>query len=64
MLNLTAIQGQLPTAMTDQEGNFWDVFGRALSGPRAGESLPGTRSFIAFWFAFGTFYPQPEIYSD
>jgi len=64
VLELTPIQGQLPAVMTDQEGNRWDIFGHAVSGLRAGSSLPVMRTFIAYWFAYGTFYPPPEIYSD
>ncbi len=50
--------------MTDLEGNTWDVFGEALSGPRQGERLSPTRSFMGFWFAWGAFYPELLIYGE
>jgi len=37
-LNFTAVQDQLPVVMEDDEGNQWDVFGVAVSGPRAGHN--------------------------
>lgn len=62
-LNFNALQGQLPAVMQDDEGTIWDLFGRGLAGPRAGEQLAVTASFIAYWFAWGAFYPDLEIYS-
>ncbi|MEC3905846.1 DUF3179 domain-containing protein [Tamlana sp. 2201CG12-4] len=47
----------------DNEGNKWSVFGEALEGPRAGETLSPSRSVISYWFAIAVFYPNPEIYS-
>ena len=46
---------------TDQEGNEWNIFGEAVSGPRAGTQLQIPTSFMGYWFAFGTFYPELEI---
>jgi hypothetical protein len=57
-----ALQDQLPAVMRDQEGNLWDVFGRAVSGNRVGEELAKTESFTAYWFAWAAFYPNAEIY--
>ena len=48
--------------LTDNEGNSWDIFGYAVSGPRLGEQLIPTQSFMGYWFAFGSFYPTPEIF--
>ena len=53
----------LPSVATDNEGNSWDLFGKALTGPRAGERLPLTDSHIAYWFAWGAFHPSSEIYN-
>ena len=38
ILNFTAIDGQLPNVLQDDEGNVWDIFGEAVSGPRIGAS--------------------------
>ena len=62
ILNFTAINGQLPNVLQDDEGNVWDVFGEAVSGPRAGEQLGSTTSYIAMWFAWVTFFPNAEIH--
>ena len=57
------IQDQYPVIMIDQEGNRWDVFGTAVSGPRTGARLEQTRSFMAYWFSLAAFYPGVSIYS-
>lgn len=61
-LSFTPVQNQLPVILEDNEGNRWDIFGEAVSGPRTGQRLPKTDSYIGMWFAWGTFYPAPEIY--
>ncbi|MEM6345066.1 MAG: DUF3179 domain-containing protein [Bacteroidota bacterium] len=62
LLEFEALEGQLPALMKDQEGNHWDGFGYALSGPRTGERLVPTESVTAYWFSIGSFYPKAEIY--
>lgn len=62
ILNLSPIQDDLPNVLSDDEGNVWDVFGSAVSGPRAGEQLATTRSFTAMWFAWAAFFQEAEIY--
>jgi hypothetical protein len=46
----------------DQEGNQWNIFGEAISGPREGEQLKIPTSYIGYWFAWGTFYPGLDLY--
>ncbi|MGI9543806.1 MAG: DUF3179 domain-containing (seleno)protein, partial [Cyclobacteriaceae bacterium] len=62
-LSFDALQNQLPLVMEDNEGNKWDVFGEAISGPRQGQKLESTESFIGYWFSWGTFYEDPTIYN-
>jgi len=62
ILSFSPLQDELPNIMTDDEGNVWDVFGIAVSGPRQGAQLELTRGFIAYWFAWATFFHDPEIY--
>ena len=62
ILNFTAIQSDLPNVLLDDEGNVWDIFGRAVSGLRAGEQLSPTRSYVAMWFAFAAHFDQVEIH--
>lgn len=47
---------------TDNGGTVWNVFGEAISGPRQGDKLKPTASFIAYWFSIGAFYPEAGIY--
>lgn len=62
VLDFSAVQDQLPVVMVDNEGNQWDVFGTAVSGPRAGTQLEKTNSYIAYWFAWTAFFPNAAIY--
>ncbi len=45
-------QNDFPSILTDNEGNTWDAFGHAISGPREGERLNGTVSYLALWWAW------------
>lgn len=47
----------------DNEGNQWNIFGEAISGPRAGQFLKATTAFKGFWFSIPAFYTT-EIYSN
>lgn len=52
----TAIQGAFPVVMKDSANNYWDVFGRAVSGPRQGDQLDSHTGFFALLWAFEKFY--------
>jgi len=62
ILAFSPIQDDLPNIMSDDEGNIWDVFGTATSGPRVGEQLEMTQSYSAYWFAFAAFFADPQIH--
>jgi hypothetical protein len=62
ILTFSPLQNDLPNVMTDSEGNVWDIFGMAVSGPRAGSQLSSTTSFTSYWFAWAAFYPNAEIH--
>lgn len=64
VLSFTPVQGKLPVVMKDTEGTTWDLFGRAVAGPRLGNKLRTTRSYIAYWFAWATFFPGAQIYGE
>lgn len=53
-----------PFDLVDQEGTVWNLLGEAISGPRKGEKLTPTRSYNAYWFAWGAFFPDVPIYRD
>lgn len=61
-LDFQPVQDSLPMIMRDNEGTRWDVFGRGVSGPRAGQKLENVTQFVGYWFAFGAFYPGIAIY--
>ena len=48
--------------LLDQEGNVWDVFGRAVEGPRLGQRLTPTYSMMAYWFSIAAHYPGMEVH--
>ena len=56
MLEFESVQNQLPVVMRDNEGGEWDVFGTAVSGPRTGQQLRKTNSYVAYWFAWTAFF--------
>ncbi len=57
-----ASEQALPAVMKDNKGNVYNLFGEVIDGPDMGFRLEATRSFIAFWFAWGAFYPNISIY--
>jgi len=61
-LNFTPIPDRNDVIMQDQEGNEWDLFGEAVSGPRKGQQLKPVTSFMAYWFSIPAFYVEPLIY--
>ena len=48
--------------LKDQFGNIWDAFGVAVSGPLAGQKLQSPLFIMGYWMAFGSFYPNAEIF--
>jgi hypothetical protein len=62
VLEFEPVPESLPIVMADNEGNEWDIFGVAQSGPRTGESLPKTNSYISYWFAWASFFPHTDIH--
>ena len=62
ILSLDPIQDDLPNIMMDTEGNVWDIFGTAVSGPRTGEQMTSTKSYVAMWFAWVSHFNTVETY--
>lgn len=62
LLDLEVEQRNLPIIMKDNEGNKWNIEGKAVEGPRMGEQLISVNSYLGFWFAWATMYPGVEIY--
>ena len=63
-LNFTPVQDALPIVMSDNEGNRWDIFGKAVEGPRQGEALPEVLNYIGYWFSWAAFNEDLEIYNN
>lgn len=61
--HFTAIQGALPLIMIDDQGNKWDIFGRAVEGPQQGATLNSLNSGMGYWFIFGAMYPGVDIFN-
>ena len=61
-LEFQAVDNQLPVVLSDQEGNRWDVFGQAVSGPREGQALEPVTRIMGYWFSFAAFYPGIELF--
>ncbi len=55
-------KAQTDILMLDQEGNSWNIFGEAVSGPRQGERLPGLDAYIGFWFSWPAFFDPVEVF--
>ncbi len=61
-MSFQVIENKLPEILTDNEGNTWDVFGRAVAGPRQGERLKTISFMVGYWSSFAAFYPDIELY--
>ena len=62
--NFSPVQDSLPIIMSDDEGNKWDIFGTAVSGPAKGERLKPTQSFMGYFFSWGAFFPDLDIHGQ
>lgn len=62
VLAFEPIQDALPNVMSDTEGNIWDIFGTAVSGPRVGEQLASVNSYTAMWFAWSAHFSTVELH--
>ena len=62
--NFSVAEEPLPIIMVDNEGNSWDIFGKAVDGARKGERLTPTRSMMGYWFIFNAMYPGVDIYGE
>ena len=47
-----------------QTGSVWNLFGRAESGPLAGEELTAVEHLDTFWFPWAAFQPDTRLVSE
>lgn len=64
LLDFSPAAAKLPIIMVDNEGNSWDIFGKAVEGERKGERLIPIRSMMGYWFIFNAMYPGVDIYGE
>ena len=64
LLTFSSVQNDGSVILMDNEGNKWNIFGKAVSGSRAGVVLKSLDTFIAYWFAWGTVYTGLEIFEN
>lgn len=57
-LPLTAMESGSASIFADQLGNEYDFFGNVLAGPNQGDQLTAVNSYIGYWFAWASFYPN------
>lgn len=63
-LNFTYNYTDSEIVLSDDEGNNWNIFGEALSGPKKGTFLKLTEtSMMAYYFSIDNFYPDIRIYN-
>jgi hypothetical protein len=55
------VAGREPLRLRDSQGNTWDEWGRAISGPARGERLIAANGYMAEWFEWVNNHPQSEI---
>jgi len=55
--------GSSGAIIEDSEGTQWNVFGEAISGPKQGQKLRASQSFMGYWFSIPAFYTT-EIYAN
>ncbi len=53
-----------PVIGTDANGNQLEISGKISAGPLAGTQLEIPNSFMGYFFSFGSFYPDIEIYTE
>lgn len=50
-----------PYILKDNEGNVWNIFGMAVSGPATGEQMEEPVSFMAQWWAWRGIYDSFDL---
>ncbi|MBD3165899.1 DUF3179 domain-containing protein [bacterium] len=63
-LSFSPLQNSRPVMMESTDGTRWDLFGRAVDGPRAGQTLERPNCYVAYWFAWAAFYPGLDLFEE
>lgn len=59
--HLTFAPAEAETFVDQQTGSTWDILGRAVAGPLAGQSLQLVAHVDTFWFAWAAFHPDTRV---
>jgi hypothetical protein len=62
-LEFEEIVGDFPNILRDSDGNTWNVFGKAVSGPKEGRRLSQMNGTMGFFFSFAAFFPEVSSFS-
>ncbi len=62
-LEFRPVQNGGEVILEDNEGNRWNIFGEAVSGPRMGNKLTPTHSYMGYWFSWAAIFPSPDIFT-
>lgn len=60
-LNFTLVDGQI---IDEQTNSTWNIFGEAITGELAGETLTAVVKIDHFWFSWAAFRPDTRIYQQ
>ena len=58
--DLELVSNKFPAIVQDSEGTKYDVLGRAIGELKPSLELP--TQFMGYWFSWGTFYPNIDLY--
>ncbi len=64
LLDLELLPGRFPVIMKDNEGNEWNIFGMAVSGPATGRQLKIMNTMMGYYFSFAAMFPEVTIYGE
>lgn len=57
-------EGDLPVEFVDvQTGSRWNLLGKAVDGPLAGQQLQQVPSYNSMWFAWAAYWPDAALWS-
>ncbi|MEQ3796436.1 DUF3179 domain-containing (seleno)protein [Flavobacteriaceae bacterium MJ-SS4] len=56
-------KNEFPNILTDNEGNIWDIFGKAVQGPREGQNLESPLSYFGAEWAWNEFFDNITVHN-
>ena len=63
-LHFSRTTAPYPAIFEDQDGTIWDVTGEGIEGPRLGQRLIPTKSFMSYWFPLTSILGEPDIINE